>query len=242
MALTGRHNIAKMYTATTGTGTLTLTTAARGCNTFALAGVVDGEKVTYTIRDGADSEVGRGTYTASGTTLSRDAVLSSTNAGAKIDCTGSGTLVAVTWAAEDLQPFASYYADNGGDSVADAATDTALTIDTEWIDETGLASLAANEVTLARKGWYELRLQVLISSLTAFNGRCTIDMNDLGGSPKRGYTTAMGILSDIIFVGPITISAATDAYALGTVSFINNLGSTVTATVIDLTVHKIGNK
>jgi phosphate/sulfate permease len=51
MTLIAKHNIAKMYSATTGTGTLTLTTAVALCNTFALAGVVDGEKVTYVITD-----------------------------------------------------------------------------------------------------------------------------------------------------------------------------------------------
>jgi hypothetical protein len=83
------HNLARMTSATSGTGTLTLGSAVSGRLTFALAGVIDGEKVKYTILDGANAESGIGTYTSSGTTLSRDTVENSTNGGAKISCSGS---------------------------------------------------------------------------------------------------------------------------------------------------------
>lgn len=96
------HNLAKMTTATTGTGTVTLGAASSGFLTFALAGVVDGEIVAYGILDGANSETGRGTYTASGTTLTRAVVLASTNSGAAINLSGTAT-VYVTAVAEDLQ-------------------------------------------------------------------------------------------------------------------------------------------
>ena len=66
-------------TSTTGTGTLTLTGAVVGFQTFANIG--NGNTTYYRIRSGDDSEVGIGTYTSSGTTLSRDTVLSSIIAG-----------------------------------------------------------------------------------------------------------------------------------------------------------------
>jgi len=82
-------NLGGMTTATTGTGTITLGTAVDGHVTFANAGVTDGDEVIFTIRDGANSEHGVGTYTASGTTLSRDTVRTSTNGGAKISLSGN---------------------------------------------------------------------------------------------------------------------------------------------------------
>lgn len=83
------HNNAGETTATTGTGTVTLAGAIEGLQTFANAGVVDGEQVPYSIIDGTDFEIGYGTYMSSGTTLSRDVVFDSSNAGSKVNLSGS---------------------------------------------------------------------------------------------------------------------------------------------------------
>jgi hypothetical protein len=69
-------------TTTTGTGTLTLAGAVVGFQSFIAIG--NANTTYYTILSGADWEVGIGTYTLIGTTLSRDIVLSSSAAGAKI--------------------------------------------------------------------------------------------------------------------------------------------------------------
>jgi hypothetical protein len=91
-----------MKTATTGTGTMTLGSAVTSYLTFSGAGVNDGEVVTYAIEDGNNREIGRGTYTASGTTLSRDTVLNSTNSGSAINLSGSAE-VFITLAATDTR-------------------------------------------------------------------------------------------------------------------------------------------
>jgi hypothetical protein len=93
------YNLARMNSTTTGTGTLTLGVAVSGYLTFALAGVADGDVVLYGIKDGANSEVGWGTYTASGTTLSRN-VYKSTNANALISCSGSQEVYVTALAAD----------------------------------------------------------------------------------------------------------------------------------------------
>jgi hypothetical protein len=93
-------NRAKMSTATTGTGTITLGAAESGYQTFADAGVTDGDVVRYVIEDGTDWEIGTGTYTASGTTLSRT-VDESSNADAALNLSGSA-VVFVTATGRDI--------------------------------------------------------------------------------------------------------------------------------------------
>ena len=82
------YNLARMTTATTGTGTITLGAAVSGYLSFAAAGVANGDVVDYAIKDGANSEHGTGTYASSGTTLSRT-VTKSTNGNAAISLSGT---------------------------------------------------------------------------------------------------------------------------------------------------------
>ena len=72
-------------TTTAGTGTVTLAGAVTGFQTFSAIG--NGNTTYYTIAGQGTSEweVGIGTYTSSGTTLSRDTVLASSNSGSKVN-------------------------------------------------------------------------------------------------------------------------------------------------------------
>ena len=114
-------NRAKMSTSTTGTGTITLGSAESGYQTFGDAGVANADVVRYVIEDGTAWEIGTGTYTATGTTLTRT-VSESSNADAAIVLTGSA-VVFVGAAAEDI-PALSLYAENPGTYTAPSATGT----------------------------------------------------------------------------------------------------------------------
>lgn len=96
-------NRAKMTTATTGTGTITLGSAVSGYQTFAAAGVANTNVVRYVIEDGANWEIGSGTYTSSGTTLTRTPTESSSG-GAAITLTGAAS-VFITAVVSDLVPY-----------------------------------------------------------------------------------------------------------------------------------------
>ena len=78
MALVLKDRVKETST-TTGTGTFTLAGASTGFQAFSVIG--DGNTTYYTIvlQGGSEFEVGIGTYTLSGTTLSRTTILSSSN-------------------------------------------------------------------------------------------------------------------------------------------------------------------
>ena len=93
------YNLARMTTTTNGTGTITLGSAVTGFLSFSSAGVTDGVIVSYAIEDGSNREVGTGTYTAAGTTLTRT-VVNSTNGGSAISLSGSAQVFITALAAD----------------------------------------------------------------------------------------------------------------------------------------------
>jgi len=127
----------KETTTTTGTGTITLAGASTGFQSFAAIG--NGNTTYYTIaaQGGSEWEVGIGTYTSSGTTLSRDTVLASSNSGS-----------AVNFSAGTKDVFCDYPAGRavvGGEGYTenDAQIDVSSTINT------GRNAISAGPVTLA---------------------------------------------------------------------------------------------
>lgn len=126
----------KETTTTTGAGTLTLAGAATGFQSFAAVG--NGNQTYYTIASngGSEWEVGIGTYTSAGTTLSRDVILASSNAGSVVTLSAGTKDVFVTSPASRLQPRVVTVADatsitpniNTSDIVAQTNTQAAGTL------------------------------------------------------------------------------------------------------------------
>lgn len=99
MALVIKDRV-KETTTSTGTGTITLAGAVSGYQSFSVIG--NANTTYYTIVDGTNGtwEVGIGTYTSSGTTLSRDTILESSNSGSAVNFAAGTKDVFVTYPAE----------------------------------------------------------------------------------------------------------------------------------------------
>jgi hypothetical protein len=97
MALVVKDRV-RETTTTTGTGTFTLGSALAGFQDFSAIG--DGNTTYYAIVGGAEFEVGLGTYTLSGTTLSRNTILESSNGGTAVNFSAGTKNVFVTYPAE----------------------------------------------------------------------------------------------------------------------------------------------
>jgi len=127
----------KETTTTTGTGTITLAGATTGYQSFSAIG--NGNTTYYTIAGQGSSEweVGIGTYTSSGTTLSRDTVLASSN---------SGSLVNFSAGTKDV--FCDYPAKRaivGGEGYIE----NAATVNTSSTINTGNNAISGGPVTIA---------------------------------------------------------------------------------------------
>ena len=137
-------NRAKMSTSTQGTGTITLGSAESGYRSFADAGVSDGNTVRYVIEDGTAWEIGTGTYTASGTTLSRT-VSESSNSNSAIYLSGSAVVYITTAASDIQQPPTEGAFVNGDKTKLDGIEASADVTDTANVTAAG--ALMDSEVT-----------------------------------------------------------------------------------------------
>jgi hypothetical protein len=147
MALVVKDRVQETST-TTGTGTFTLAGAVSGFQSFSVIG--NANTTYYAIVGGSEWEVGLGTYTSSGTTLSRDTILESSNGGTAVNFSAGTKNVFVTYPAEE-----AVYQDASGDAYAPQfAASNGLnvnngTIGTSYTFPTGYNSVEAGDITLS---------------------------------------------------------------------------------------------
>jgi hypothetical protein len=129
----------KETTTTTGQGTVTLSGASAGFQSFAAVG--NGNTTYYCIaaQTGTEWEVGIGTYTASGTTLSRDSVFSSS----------AGGTTKTTFSAGTKDVFVTYPAEMASFSAAGAVTENYTTFTGTYTMTTGKNGFSVGPVTVS---------------------------------------------------------------------------------------------
>lgn len=128
-------------TTTTGTGTITLAGAVSGFQSFSAVG--NGNTCYYAIVGETEWEVGFGTYTSSGTTLSRSTILESSNGGTAVNFSAGTKNVFVTYPAEK-----GIYLDDSGNSIGLGTPATVtLTNGTGLPISTGVSGLGSNIAT-----------------------------------------------------------------------------------------------
>ena len=179
MALVLKDRV-KETSSTTGTGTITLNGAVTGFQSFAAIG--NGNTTYYTISDSSSGswEVGIGTYTSSGTTLSRTTVLASSNSGSLVNFTSGTKDVFVTYPSSR-----SIYAD--GTTLV--ATNSSILPTTSG--GTGLTSFTSGGIPYATS-----TSALATGSTLTFNGTSftltgsTTSINGLAGSSFRLQNTA----------------------------------------------------
>ena len=237
-------NRVKVNTSTTGTGTITLGSAVAGFQSFADGGIVDGNEVRYTIIDGNAWEVGTGTYTSAGTTLSRTLIESST--GSLLNLSGTNVEVFITMAAVDIDNLATRsidvynYTATSGQTAFTGADDNGNTMD--FLEDNIIVTL--NGVTLEKTADYTVSGG---NTVTLNSGAATSDELNVTAFKYFGIADALP-LSGGTLTGGLTGTSATfsgdltvDTNTLYVDSTNNSVGIGTTSPSAPLTVKAPSN-
>lgn len=166
--MAGYFDRVRETSSTSGTGTFTLAGAATGFRAFSSVFTAATQVVYYCATDGTNWEIGQGTYTLSGTTLSRTNILASSNSGSVVNFGASGFQVFHTWPARAANEIYTINVVDYG------ATGNGTTDDTVAINAAIAAANAYTGLAGSQRGvrlWFPGGLYLVgATTMTAING------------------------------------------------------------------------
>jgi hypothetical protein len=209
-------NRARMTTPSTGSGVITLGVAINGFQSFAAAGVEEGDVVRYLLEEGEAWELGIGTYSASGPTLTRS-VTESSAGGNLISLTGTATVSLVLTAA-DL------------DSKV-AGTDPRLTDAREWTASTVTQAEAEAGTATTRRAFTAQRIRQAILAWWAGSAD-KIKLDGIAAGAEVNSVVSVAGKTGAVTLSAVDVAAADVSHSHGSLTSDGRIGSTANRVVI----------
>ena len=208
----------KVTTTTTGTGDISLAAASTGFQDFSAVG--DGNTTYYAVSSalGSEWEVGLGTYTAAGPTLSRDTILGSSNSGSAVNFS-AGTKDVYVVAPADKSILKDASGNVNEDITGNAATatilETARTIAGQSFDGSANISIAPTDLTGVTASAAELNIldgaTLDVTELNYVDGVTSSIQTQLDAMVEKAGDTMTGFLT--LHADPTSnLHAATKSY------------------------------
>ena len=177
MALALKDRV-KETTATTGTGTYTLSGAETGFESFSSIG--DANTTYYCCTDGVDFEIGIGTYASAGTTLARTTILQSSNSDSAVSWGTGAKTVFCTQPAEK----AAFLDSSGqlvinGTAVTSTASELNILDGKSFLDEDDMSSDSATGIPSQQsvKAYVDTKVTAEDLDVTTDSGTIAIDLD-----------------------------------------------------------------
>ena len=210
-----------------GTGTVSLLGAVTGFQTF-LSGIGNNNSTYYCIADqgGANWEVGIGTYSSTGSTLTRDTILSSSNGGSATNFSSGTQSVFCTYPSEK-----SVNLDSSGNVSAlgtiSSGTWHGTTIGTGYGGTGGTATPTAGTVAYGNGTAYAFTAAGTSGQVLQSNGSSAPSWTDV--TPSPAHASGAIIVNNTTISENYTIPTGSNGHSVGPITVASGYAVTVSA-------------